>query len=198
MGNRSLVVASRNEGKITEFRSLLGEIIQIQSLNDIGFEGSLPKETGASYRENAEIKATAVGRRIQRSLIADDSGLEVEALDNAPGIYSARYGDCATDAERRQLLLKNLKNENNRKAAFYCVIALFQPETNACISFAGKLKGKISNEERGGQGFGYDPIFIPEGQEKTFAEMDDLEKNQISHRARASELLLKFLLAPVE
>jgi XTP/dITP diphosphohydrolase len=198
MGNRSLVLATKNPGKLNEFKSLLGEIIKIESLTDVDFQSPLPAETGSSYRENAELKAESVGRRLQRPVIADDSGLELEALGNEPGIYSARYGNASSDKGRRQLLLANMKDHSNRKAAFYCVIALYQPETNACISFAGKMSGSITREERGHQGFGYDSIFIPDSFDKTLAEMDEGLKNQVSHRARASELLLKFLLAPSE
>ena len=198
-----IVFATNNAHKLTEIRSILGETIELLSLKDIGCDVDIP-ETGTTLEANALQKAEYIYDHYHMDCFADDTGLEVDALDGAPGVYSARYaGGEGHDSEANMTkLLHELGNNNNRKARFRTVIALIQKKDVCpcgCTSikeihqFEGIVNGEIIRERRGGEGFGYDPIFQPEGYDKTFAELGMDIKNHISHRARAVAKLAEFL-----
>ena len=210
-----IVFATNNEHKLSEIRSILGEDFEVLSLKDIGCDVDIP-ETGKTLEENALQKAQYVYDHYHIDCFADDTGLEVEALNGAPGVYSARYAalpdnlvksDNSTavshDSEANMTrLLYELGNNNNRRARFRTVIALIQKKDVCpcgCTSiknihqFEGIVNGEIIRERRGGEGFGYDPIFQPEGYDKTFAELGMEIKNHISHRARAVAKLAEYL-----
>ena len=199
-----IVFATNNQHKLEEIRSILGESIEVLSLKDIGCDVDIP-ETGTTLEENALQKAQYVYDHYHFSVFADDTGLEVDTLDGAPGVYSARYaGGEGHDSEANMTkLLHELGNNNNRKARFRTVIALIEKKDICpcgCTSikeihrFEGIVEGEIIRERRGGEGFGYDPIFQPDGYDKTFAELGMDIKNQISHRARATAKLAEYLL----
>ena len=204
-----IVFATNNEHKLSEIRSILGENFEVLSLKDIGCDVDIP-ETGKTLDENALQKAQYVYDHYHIDCFADDTGLEVEALNGAPGVYSARYANIENpsakshDAEANMSrLLRELGNNNNRKARFRTVIALIQKKDVCpcgCTSikqihqFEGIVNGEIIQERRGGEGFGYDPIFQPEGYTQTFAELGMEIKNHISHRARATQKLADYLL----
>ena len=206
-----IVFATNNQHKLSEIRSILGDSIEVLSLKDIGCDVDIP-ETGTTLEDNALQKAQYVYDHYHIDCFADDTGLEVDALDGAPGVYSARYASMASqtktarashDSEANMArLLKELGNNNNRKARFRTVIALIQKKDICpcgCSSikeihkFEGIVEGEIIRERRGGEGFGYDPIFQPAGYDKTFAELGMDIKNRISHRARATQKLCEFL-----
>lgn len=194
---KTLVFASNNAHKLEEIRSILGDQYEVKSLKDIGCEVDIP-ETGNTFRENALQKATYVKEHYGYDCFADDSGLQVEALEGEPGVYSARYAqkngvsfDGNKDQANMDVLLQKMANESNRKACFRTSVALiYQGETHF---FDGMVEGKIIQEKRGNQGFGYDPLFIPNGYTQTFAELGNEIKNGISHRARAVAQLAEFL-----
>jgi len=194
---KTLVFASNNAHKLEEIRSILGDQYEVKSLKDIGCEVDIP-ETGNTFRENALQKATYVKEHYGYDCFADDSGLQVEALEGEPGVYSARYAqkngvsfDGNKDQANMDVLLQKMANESNRKACFRTSVALiYQGETHF---FDGIVEGKIIQEKRGNQGFGYDPLFIPNGYTQTFAELGNEIKNGISHRARAVAQLAEFL-----
>ena len=177
-----IVFATNNQHKLTEIRDILGESIEVLSLKDINCDVDIP-ETGKTLEENALQKAQYVYDHYHLDCFADDTGLEVEALDGAPGVYSARYAGEGHDSEANMTkLLKELENNNNRKARFRTVIALIiEKEVHF---FDGVVVGEISTERRGTDGFGYDPVFQPTGYEKSMAELGSV-KQQISHRAHA-------------
>ena len=204
------VFATNNQHKLSEIRSILGDSIEVLSLKDIGCDVDIP-ETGTTLEENAMQKAQYVYDNYHIDCFADDTGLEVDALDGAPGVYSARYASMAGDSGQMShdseanmaRLLKELGNNNNRKARFRTVIALIQKKDVCpcgCTSikeihkFEGIVEGEIIRERRGGEGFGYDPIFQPDGYDQTFAELGMEIKNHISHRARATQKLADYLL----
>ena len=205
-----IVFATNNNHKLSEIRSILGDSIEVLSLKDIGCDVDIP-ETGKTLEENALQKAQYVYDHYHMDCFADDTGLEVDALDGAPGVYSARYASMTSstsyashDSEANMArLLKELGENNNRKARFRTVIALIQKK-NVCPcgctsikeihQFEGIVEGEIIRERRGGEGFGYDPIFQPEGYDQTFAELGMDIKNHISHRARATQKLADYLL----
>ena len=198
-----IVFATNNQHKLSEIRQILGSSIEVLSLNDIGCNVDIP-ETGTTLEENALQKAQYVYDHYHIDCFADDTGLEVEALDGAPGVYSARYaavGCAATSSQPKDhdseanmtRLLNELGENNNRRARFRTVIALIQQ--GAVHEFEGIVTGEIIRERRGGEGFGYDPIFQPDGYDQTFAELGVEVKNQISHRARATMKLCEFLRA---
>ena len=221
-----IVFATNNEHKLSEIRSILGDSIEVLSLKDIGCDVDIP-ETGTTLEENALQKAQYVYDHYHIDCFADDTGLEVEALNGAPGVYSARYASmdsltsnssltsnaiqareaitppASHDSEANMTrLLRELGDNNNRHARFRTVIALIQKKNVCpcgCTSikeihrFEGIVEGEIIRERRGGEGFGYDPIFQPDGYDQTFAEMGMEVKNQISHRARAVAKLCEFL-----
>jgi XTP/dITP diphosphohydrolase len=201
-----LLLATRNQHKTREFRALLGDEFEVVDLNSFP-EIAIPEETGQTFEENARLKAIAASqdrpafarlwRGRDRLVIADDSGLEVDALGGAPGVYSARYaGENACDAENIDKLLGGLGAQNvtdeKRSARFRCVIAVAQ-NGKLLGTFAGVVEGNIIDPPRGSSGFGYDPIFQPSGFEQTFAEMPPELKNKISHRAQAIAALRESL-----
>ena len=198
-----IIFATNNQHKLEEIRSILGDKFEVVSLHEIGCDEDIP-ETGKTLEENALQKAQYVYDHYHVSCFADDTGLEVDALNGAPGVYSARYaGGEGHDSEANMAkLLRELGNNNNRKARFRTVIALIEKKDVCpcgCTSikkvsqFEGIVEGEIIREKRGGEGFGYDPIFQPEGYDKTFAELGVDIKNTISHRARATQKLAEYL-----
>jgi XTP/dITP diphosphohydrolase len=189
---RKIVFATNNQHKLDEIRKITEGKIEILSLNDIDSNDEI-EETGSTLEENALIKARFIKNKYGYDCFAEDTGLEVEALENAPGVYSARYaGDACRDEDNIKKLLDNLKGIANRKARFRTVIALLM--NNEEYFFEGEIKGHIIDEKRGSAGFGYDPIFVPEGYDQTFAELGEEIKNRISHRSIATQKLVDFLL----
>jgi len=187
-----IIFASGNQHKVKEISMLLGYEYQLKSLKDIGFMGEIP-ETGETFEANASIKSTLISKLYYTDCIADDSGLEVFSLGGAPGVFSARYaGIGASDDLNTEFLLKNMNGISERSARFVTVLCLTNVKGKNHF-FRGELNGSIIKEKRGENGFGYDPIFVPEGFDKTLAEMSPMEKNTISHRAKALEKLMKFL-----
>jgi XTP/dITP diphosphohydrolase len=192
-----LLLATRNAHKTEEIQRILGPQFNV---NDLAAHPEVPHiaETGKSFQENAILKALAVSRKLPGLIVADDSGLEVDALRGAPGVHSARYaGPKASNQERIDKLLDELirvgATKNERCARFHCALAL------ACKGevlhvFGGIVEGEIADRPRGSHGFGYDPIFIPQGFEQTFGELGSAQKDQLSHRARALEKLRAFLI----
>lgn len=195
---KTIVLATRNAGKAREFQALFQAILgssdyTVLSASEAGYDNE-PKETGKTFRENALIKASAVAAHVPHPVLADDSGLEVEALNGAPGIYSARYARSnAKDENNRHKLLSVMRGQTNRRAQFTCVLCYLEPGGEPQF-FEGRCVGVITTEERGAKGFGYDPVFIPEGETRTFAEMPPEEKNPLSHRGKAMVPFLKWLL----
>lgn len=189
--NKKLVFATNNAHKLEEVSHILGQRIDILSLNDIDCHTDIP-ETAPTLEGNALLKAEYIRTHYGLDCFADDTGLEIEALNNEPGVYSARYAGESKRAEDNMLkVLEKLDGVNNRKAQFRTVIALIMHGQTHL--FEGIIRGHITLEKRGSSGFGYDPIFIPEGYDKTFAEMGDDQKNTISHRALAVNKLADFL-----
>lgn len=185
-----LILATHNDHKAKEFREILPQY-SVQTLADLGHDDEI-KETATSLEGNSFIKAENVFKRYGHVVISDDSGLEVDALNGAPGVYSARYaGDPRNDQRNTEKLLDELQGASNRKAQFRTVITLMNAENS--FQFEGIVKGTIAKSPLGEAGFGYDPVFIPEGVQQTFAELAANEKNKISHRANAIEKLLHFL-----
>ncbi|WP_417009864.1 non-canonical purine NTP diphosphatase [Bacteroides congonensis] len=189
---RKLVFATNNAHKLEEVAAILGEKIELFSLNDIGCHTDIP-ETAATLEGNALLKSSFIFKNYGLNCFADDTGLEVEALDGAPGVYSARYaGGEGHDSQANMLkLLRDLEGKENRKAQFRTAISLILDGKE--YLFEGVIKGEIIKEKRGDSGFGYDPIFKPEGYDKTFAELGNDIKNKISHRALAVQKLCEFL-----
>lgn len=206
-----IVFATNNPNKLQEIRDILGERFEIVSLQDIGCHEDIP-ETGETLQENALLKAKYVAEHYGLDCFADDTGLEVEALHGAPGVHSARYAE-GTDHNSEanmQKLLHELQDKENRKARFRTVIALLQHPKNQQKEnventfaapeihyFEGRIDGIIAKEKRGNAGFGYDPLFIPNGYQQSFAELGETIKNQISHRAQAVEKLAEYLLSKI-
>lgn len=192
-----IVFATNNKNKLSEIKEILGSNFEVLSLSDINCHVDIP-ETGTTLEENACIKAEYIYKNYGLSVFADDTGLEVEALDGAPGVYSARYaGGEGHDSEANmQKLLHELEGKENRKAQFRTAIAYIPAETGQPIIFEGVCKGEIIKEKRGASGFGYDPIFMPEGHDMTFAELGHEIKNKISHRAIAVEKFAGYLKSP--
>jgi len=191
-----LLVATRNPHKTRELRQILGSDFTVRDLRAHS-EISEIAETGTSFEENAKLKALAVSRKLPGLVAADDSGLEVDALGGAPGIYSARYaGTNATNKERIDKLLEELARidakKEQRRARFRCVLALAR-NGDVLGTFEGIVEGQIADRPRGSHGFGYDPIFVPNGFHQTFGQLRPAEKNQLSHRARALKKLRAFL-----
>jgi len=191
-----LVVATRNRHKTHEIQQILGPEFKVR---DLGAHPDISeiRESGTSFEENAKLKALAASTQLPALVIADDSGLEVDALGGAPGIYSARYaGANATARDKIDKLLHELERvratDDRRRARFRCVVALAR-NANLLETFEGIVEGTIANEVRGDYGFGYDPIFIPEGFEQTFGELPKDVKNTISHRAKAIRALAERL-----
>ena len=200
-----IVFATNNQHKLEEIRQILGEKFEVLSLNDIGCHDDIP-ETGKTLEENARMKAEYVWEHhlshAETPIFADDTGLEVDALGGEPGVHSARYaaldgdGSESHDSEANmQKLLRKLGNNNNRKARFRTVIALLESDGNGnkvAKLFEGIVEGRIAHEKSGEEGFGYDPIFVPDGYDQSFAELGADIKNTISHRARAVAKLAEY------
>jgi XTP/dITP diphosphohydrolase len=188
-----IVFATNNKNKLREIREILGSDFEIVSLSEIGCHEDIP-ETGDTLEENALQKAQFVCDKYHIGCFADDTGLEVEALDGQPGVHSARYAEGTDhDSEANMAkLLANLEDKSNRNARFRTIIVLLQPNAQP-IYFEGRVDGQIATEKHGTEGFGYDPIFVPEGYDKSFAELGEEIKNTISHRARAVVKLSQYL-----
>lgn len=190
--SREIVFATNNAHKLAEIRKIMGQEWSVLSLAEIGCDADIA-ETADTLQGNAEIKARYVKEHYGYDCFADDTGLLVDALNGAPGVYSARYaGDNHDSAANMALLLKNMNGETNRKAHFSTVIALVMGED--IYFFEGRVDGEILESEEGTEGFGYDPIFRPEGCEGSFATMSSEAKNAISHRGRATAKLIDFLI----
>ena len=194
-----IVFATNNQHKLDEIRNILGKDFEIVSLNEIGCHEDIP-ETGKTLEENAWQKANYIFNKYGLSCFADDTGLEVDALNGAPGVFSARYaGGEGHDSEANmQKLIRELAEKNNRKARFRTVIALILKDKSRGTgderreTFEGIVEGHIAHEKSGAEGFGYDPIFVPDGYNQSFAELGIDIKNQISHRARAVKKLAEY------
>jgi XTP/dITP diphosphohydrolase len=196
MTHPRLLIATKNQGKVLEVRSLLGTLpFELSSLAE--FEGiETVAETGSTYRENAILKSSGYSRQTGLMSVADDSGFEVDALDGAPGVYSARYGgEGLNDLDRIHLVLDELakRKRSQRTARFQSVVAVSDPDGNLLNVSEGTCEGEIVLEPRGHGGFGYDPIFVPLGYQKTFGELPESVKDRISHRALALSLTRRFL-----
>lgn len=191
---KKLVFASNNAHKLAEIRSILAGRVEVVSLSDIDCHDDIP-ETANTLEGNALIKARHIWEHYGLYCFADDTGLEVESLDGAPGVYSARFaGEKATFEDNISLLLERLQGvPAPRRAAFRTVIALI--DEYGTHLFEGSVAGEITEERLGGQGFGYDPVFLPAGQTKTFAQLTESEKNSMSHRGRAIQKLASYLCA---
>lgn len=194
-----IVFATNNQHKLQEIREILGDQFEILSLADIGCHEDIP-ETGNTLEANAHQKAEYVFDHYHIDCFADDTGLEVDALGGAPGVHSARYAEGTDHNSEANMakLLRELGDNDNRKARFRTVISLIQMEGGNPVcsreyQFGGVVEGWIDREKHGSEGFGYDPVFIPEGYDKSFAELGEEIKNQISHRARAVKKLAEWL-----
>jgi XTP/dITP diphosphohydrolase len=186
-----LIFATNNLHKLTEIQSIIGDHFVIKSLKQIGCNEDIP-ETAPTLEGNALIKAQYIFNKYGKNCFADDTGLEIEALDGRPGVFSARYATDGHDFEANiDKVLEELTEAENRKARFRTVIVLILDES--VHYFEGIVNGKIITERKGAKGFGYDPVFLPDGYDKTFAEMPLSEKNKISHRAQAVGKLVDFL-----
>ena len=187
-----LVFATNNKHKLEELQHLLGDKISLLNLKNINCFDEIPEDHN-TLEENASQKANYIFEKYKIDCFADDTGLEIDALNGDPGVLSARYAGELKDSEANiQKVLKKLKGENNRKARFRTVIALIVDEKE--YLFEGIIEGEILTEKSGHDGFGYDPIFKPKGYNKSFAQMSLTDKNKISHRAKATEKLVAFLL----
>lgn len=186
-----LIFATHNKNKTKEVKSMMPSHIELLSLDDINFHTEI-EENATTLEGNALLKAKTIFEKTGINCFADDSGLLVDALNGAPGVYSARYaGSQKNDEDNMQKLLHELKDKGNKNAHFKTVIALIIDGKE--YLFEGKIEGKIISEKLGTNGFGYDPIFVPDGYNETFAQLDAETKNKISHRARALQKMLEFL-----
>lgn len=191
MVKKKIIFASNNAHKLNEINALLSNNFEILGLKDVNFTAEII-ESGNTFHENSYIKTSAIVDFLNCFCFSDDSGLEVECLNGQPGVYSARFaGEKASDYDNINLLLQKMANDTNRNAQFKTVICLYF--NNKYHYFEGFVKGQIAMDPRGVNGFGYDPVFIPEGFQKTFAELGTEIKNNISHRAMAIQKLVKFL-----
>lgn len=192
-----IVFATNNQHKLQEIRDILGPQFQIVSLSDIGCHDDI-EENGSTLEANARIKSHYVSQKYGVSCFADDTGLEVDALGGEPGVHSARYAE-GTDHDSQanmDKLLRKLANNNNRRARFRTVISLLEKEADGSLTehlFEGRVEGTIATVKRGSEGFGYDPIFVPDGYSESFAQLGEEVKNSISHRARAVKKLADYL-----
>lgn len=189
-----ILAATTNIGKIRELEKLLADLpLTLRNLKE--FSGAAEvEETGATFAENAVLKAQAYAKQCGMPTLADDSGLEVEALGGAPGVFSARYAGKDADYEKKiGFLLKNLGQESERRARFVCVLAIADETGEIKFTAEGVCPGKIALNSRGTNGFGYDPVFIPDGFTQTFGELPEKIKRKISHRAQASEKIIRYL-----
>ena len=187
---KTLVFATNNQHKLEEVQAIIGNLFKIKSLADIGCTADIP-ETGITFEENASQKSRYIFDRFNTDCFSDDSGLEVDALNGEPGVYSAHYSGSRDSETNMQLVLDKLGNNSNRNARFRCVISLILGGKE--YFFDGSVEGTITFDRAGTTGFGYDPIFKPAGFENTFSEMPAGAKNEISHRGRAMAKLVDFL-----
>lgn len=187
---KTLVFATNNQHKLDEVQAMVGSNFKLNSLKDIDCVADIP-ETGTTFEENASQKSRYIFNHFQVDCFSDDSGLEVDALDGEPGVYSAHYSGSRDTEANMQMVLDKLGNNENRTARFRCVISLILNGQE--YFFEGSAEGRIATERSGKAGFGYDPIFIPDGYERTFSEMSAEEKNKISHRGKAMAKLVAFL-----
>jgi XTP/dITP diphosphohydrolase len=200
MSNPSLptiLIATGNPGKIAEIRTLFTKVpVRFRSLADYPHTIEV-EETGSTFAENAELKAIGYARQTGLWALADDSGLEITALGGRPGVFSARYGgDYTSFSEKMKLVLGEMENSghDDQSARFVCVMSLADDTGKSHLSAEGECRGRLASEPRGNGGFGYDPIFIPDGFDRTFGELPDAVKAKISHRSRAAEKIMRYLL----
>jgi len=185
---KHLVIASHNPGKLREYKGLFDKFgVEVASAGDLNLPE--PEETGTTFQENAELKAKYVGDLTKSVSLGDDGGLVIPALGGHPGIKSARWAKEIGGFKQAHLALEKMLEGKSKDAYFHLVLALYDPDTEITQYFEGKCPGKLSFPARGDEGFGYDPIFIPEGYEQTFAELGVEVKKQVSHRARALKAL---------
>ncbi len=196
MISKKILLATRNPGKLAELRDLVRSMpVEICSLAELGIRDDV-EETGTSFEENAVLKARAYAALAGIPALADDSGLEVEALGGAPGVLSARYGGVDKPYPIKiEHLLRDIASSGSedRSARFVCVLVLAEPDGHVSFVGEGTCRGEVAEAPRGTGGFGYDPVFIPEGFSETFAELSPAVKNEIGHRARAAKLFVRFL-----
>ncbi len=186
----TLVFATQNQGKLEELKGLIAHKVHLISLKELNFDEDIPETTG-TLEGNAHQKASTIYRRFGKPCFSDDSGLFVNALNGAPGVDSAHYSGSRDNEKNIALLLKNLSEHKDRSAYFKTVFCLIVHDNT--YYFEGIVKGSISDRPKGNNGFGYDPIFVPEGHDKTFGELNKEVKKALSHRARATESLIEFL-----
>lgn len=186
-----LIIASQNQNKLVEFKKILGDKINLFSLSDIGLNQEIP-ENEKTIKKNAMFKAKFVNTQTGKNVFADDTGLEIDSLNGEPGVYSARYSGVERNSDKNiELVLRKLKNKSNRNSRFKTIISLIIDGKS--VNFEGIVEGKITEEKRGSNGFGYDPIFQPNGYSSTFGEMSLKEKNKISHRSIAINKMVQYL-----
>ena len=186
-----LIIASQNQNKLVEFKKILGDKINLFSLSDIGLNQEIP-ENQKTIKKNAMFKAKFVNTQTGKNVFADDTGLEIDSLNGEPGVYSARYSGVDRNSDKNiELVLRKLKNKANRNSRFKTIISLIIDGKS--VNFEGVVEGKITDEKRGSNGFGYDPIFQPNGYSSTFGEMSLKEKNKISHRSIAINKMVQYL-----
>ena len=186
-----LIIASQNQNKLVEFKKILGDKINLFSLSDIGLNQEIP-ENEKTIKKNAMFKAKFVNTQTGKNVFADDTGLEIDSLNGEPGVYSARYSGVDRNPDKNiELVLRKLKNKANRNSRFKTIISLIIDGKS--VNFEGVVEGKITEEKRGSNGFGYDPIFQPKGYASTFGEMSLKEKNKISHRSIAINKMVQYL-----
>ena len=186
-----LIIASQNQNKLVEFKKILGAKINLFSLSDIGLNQEIP-ENEKTIKKNAMFKAKFVNTQTGKNVFADDTGLEIDSLNGEPGVYSARYSGVERNSDKNiELVLTKLKNKTNRNSRFKTIISLIIDGKS--VNFEGVVEGKITEEKRGSNGFGYDPIFQPNGYASTFGEMSLKEKNKISHRSIAINKMVQYL-----
>ena len=186
-----LIIASQKQNKLVEFKKILGDKINLFSLSDIGLNQEIP-ENKKTIKKNAMFKAKFVNTQTGKNVFADDTGLEIDSLNGEPGVYSARYSGVERNSDKNiELVLNKLKNKSNRNSRFKTIISLIIDGKS--VNFEGVVEGKITEEKRGSNGFGYDPIFQPNGYASTFGEMSLKEKNKISHRSIAINKMVQYL-----
>ena len=186
-----LIIASQNQNKLVDFKKILGDKINLFSLSDIGLNQEIP-ENEKTIKKNAMFKAKFVNTQTGKNVFADDTGLEIDSLNGEPGVYSARYSGVDRNSDKNiELVLRKLKNKANRNSRFKTIISLIIDGKS--VNFEGVVEGKITEEKRGSNGFGYDPIFQPNGYSSTFGEMSLKEKNKISHRSIAINKMVQYL-----
>jgi len=187
-----LIVATRNTHKAGEIRAMIGDRFQVLDVTNFP-ECPLIEETGTTFLENARLKAEGISRLLDGWVLSDDSGLEVDALDGAPGVWSSSFGgEEGNHARNNQRLIAEMDGKADRRARFRCTMVLARDGAE-CAHFSGTVEGRIIDSPRGAEGFGYDPLFIPDGWNETFAELGDEVKNTLSHRSRALEKVIEHL-----